>query len=109
MRNEAIVFKKLTKVPDGLGGYIEDYTDMYFFGKKTLAKDKMVITRANDRDTQNLVNMQIVYLSTVFNDVEDLKSISKGDMLVINDNEKYIVHLVEAFHHKFVITLLESF
>lgn len=109
MRNETIILKKLSKIPDGLGGYQEDFIDMYFFGKKTLAKNKMVITRANDRDTQHLVNMQILYLSTIFNDVEDLKSITKGDILEISENEKYVVNLVEAYNNKFIVTLLESF
>ena len=109
MRNEAIVLKKLSKIPDGLGGYVEDFVNMYFFGKRTLAKNKMVITRANDRDTQHLVNMQMLYLTTVFNDVEDLKSISKGDILEINEDEKYVVNLIEAYNNKFIVTLLESF
>ena len=109
MRNEAIVLKKLSKIPDGLGGYVEDFVDMYFFGKRTLAKNKMVITRANDRDTQHLVNMQMLYLTTIFNDVEDLKSISKGDILEISEDEKYVVNLIEAYNNKFIVTLLESF
>lgn len=108
MRNEKINIKTLTKVHDGLGGYKEDYEDVEFFGKVAFAKDKMVITRANDIHTQKLVNMKVIYLKTIFNDINKLKAIKRGDKLTYN-GEDYVVHLVEAYHQTFVITLLEDF
>lgn len=108
MKNEKIILKALTKKYDGLGGYIEDYEDKEFFGKVTFAKDKMVITRANDIHTQKLVNMKIIYLKNIFNNYDDLKSIKRGDKLTYN-NDDYVVHLVEAYNNMFVVTLLEDF
>lgn len=108
MKNQKIIFRALTKKNDGLGGYIEDYNDIEFFGKITYAKDKMVITRANDIHTQKLVNMKIVYLRKILNNYENLKSIKRGDKLT-HDGLDYVVHLVEAYHNTFVVTLLEDF
>lgn len=108
MKNETINIRTLTKKSDGLGGYKEDYKDMEFFGKVAFAKDRMVITRANDIHTQKLVNMKMVYLKTIFNDIGDLKAIKRGDKLTYNGDE-YVVNLVEAYHNTFVITLLEDF
>lgn len=108
MRNEKIVISALSKVSDGLGGYKEDYVDMYFFGKVAFSKDKMVITRANEINTQKLVNMKVLYLLTTLNDVSELKKIKRGDKF-IHDGEDYVVHLVEAYNKMFIITLLEDF
>lgn len=108
MRNQSIVLKSLTKKNDGLGGYKEEYEDVKFFGKVAFAKDKMVITRANDIHTQKLVNMKMLYLQKTLNDEFALKAIKRGDKFE-HKGEMYVVHLVEAYHNNFVITLLEDF
>ena len=54
MRNEKIVISALSKVSDGLGGYKEDYVDMYFFGKVAFSKDKMVVRLPINKSTSNI-------------------------------------------------------
>lgn len=108
MKNEKIILNALSKKPDGLGGYLEEYTEYEFYGKVAYAKDRMVITRANDINTQKLVNMKILYLKTTFNDESSLMQIKRGDKFT-HKGIDYVVYLVEAYGMNFIITLLEDF
>lgn len=108
MKNKKITISSLVMKNDGLGGYLEDYTDLQFYGKCTYSKDRMVITRAHDLNTQKLVGMRIVYLNTRYNNVSDLRKIKRGDRMIENGVE-YRVNVVEAYHNIFVITFLEEF
>lgn len=108
MRHQNLIIKSLTPIDDGLGGYIEEYTDIKVYGKVAYAKDKMVVTRANEVNTQKLVSMIMMYLNVNRNKEEILQSIKKGDRFFYN-NTPYSVHLVEAYQKVFIITFMEDF
>ncbi|MCI7208509.1 MAG: hypothetical protein MSA15_21260 [Clostridium sp.] len=108
MIHQNLIIKSLNPIDDGLGGYTEEYTDIKVYGKVAYAKDKMVVTRANEVNTQKLVSMMIMYLNTNRNKEEVLQSIKKGDRFIYN-NTPYSVHLVEAYQKVFIITFMEDF
>lgn len=108
MRSKKIIISSLKKQNDGLGGYKDVYQDTIFYGKMVYSKDKMIITRANDLNTQKLANQLILYLHARFNNVSMLKKINRGDR-VIEDGIEYKVQLVQAFKNMYVVTLLEEF
>ena len=108
MRHQNLIIKSLTPIDDGLGGYIEEYTDIKVYGKVAYAKDKMVVTRANEVNTQKLVNMVMMYLNTNRNKESVLQAIKKGDKFIYN-NTSYSVHLVEAYQKVFIITFMEDY
>lgn len=108
MRHQYLTIKSLNPVDDGLGGYTEEFTDIKVYGKVAYAKDKMVVTRANEVNTQKLVNMVMMYLNANRNKEEILQSIKKGDKFIYN-NQAYSVHLVEAYQKVFIITFMEDY
>ena len=108
MRHQNLIIQSLTPIDDGLGGYTEEYTDIKVYGKIAYAKDKMVVTRANEVNTQKLVSMVMMYLNVNRNKEEILQSIKKGDRFFYN-NTPYSVHLVEAYQKVFIITFMEDF
>ena len=108
MRHENLIIKSLIPIDDGLGGYTEKFTDIKVYGKVAYAKDKMVVTRANEVNTQKLVNMVMMYLNVNRNKESVLQSIKKGDRFVYN-NMPYSVHLIEAYQKVFIITFMEDF
>ena len=108
MRNSEIIFKSFLKEPDGLGGYTEKFEEKKFYGKIFFAKDKQVVTRAYDLNTQIITNMYNVYLTTFYNDFNELRSIKRGDRVNINGIE-YHVYLIHAQNNFFLITLMEDF
>lgn len=108
MRNSEVIIKSFLKTPDGLGGYTEEYEEKKFYGRLFFAKDKQVVTRAYDLNTQIITNMYKLYLTTFYNDFNDLKSIKRGDRVRINDTD-YHVYLIHAQNNFFLITLMEDF
>lgn len=108
MRHQQLIIKSLNPIDDGLGGYTEQFTDIKVYGKVAYAKDKMVVTRANEVNTQKLVNMVMMYLNTNRNKESVLQSIKKGDRFFYN-NTPYSVHLVEAYQKVFIITFMEDY
>ena len=108
MRHQYLTIKKLNAIDDGLGGYTESFEDIKVYGKFAYSKDKMVVTRANEVNTQKLVNMIVMYLNVNRNKESVLQAIKKGDKFIYN-NTSYSVHLVEAYQKVFIITFMEDY
>lgn len=108
MRHQNLIVQSHTKIPDGLGGYIEELTDIKLKGKVAFKKDKMVVTRANEVNTQKLVSMVMMYLDTNRNKEEVLMSLKKGDRFIYQ-GLPYSIHLIEAYQKIYVITFMEDF
>ena len=108
MRNSEVIIKSFLKTPDGLGGYTEEFEEKKFYGRLFFAKDKQVVTRAYDLNTQIITNKYKLYLTTFYNDFNDLRSIKRGDRVRINDVD-YHVYLIHAQNNFFLITLMEDF
>lgn len=108
MRHQKLIIKSLNPISDGLGGYMEEYVDIQVYGKVAYKKDKMVVTRAHDVNTQKLVNMVMMYLNVNRNPEPVLQSLKKGDRFIYN-NVAYSIHLIEAYQKVYVITFMEDF
>lgn len=108
MRNQKITLQLVERTEDEYGGHTISYIEKQFFGKIAFAKDRMVVTKINDINTQRLVNMYKLYLLTTYNNIDDLRAIKRGDKLTLN-GIVYTAYLVESYDKTYVITLLEDF
>ena len=108
MRNSPIIVNKLTRVPDGLGGHTETFEEIKLYGKMIFQKDKQVVTRAYDLNTQIITNMYCLYLTTFYNKREELQKLKRGDKVKI-DNINYKVFQIESHNNLFLVTLMEEF
>ena len=108
MRNTEVIIKSFLKIPDGLGGYTEEFEEKKFHGRLFFAKDKQVVTRAYDLNTQIITNMYKLYLTTFYNDFNELRNIKRGDRVTI-DGIDYHVYLIHAQNNFFLLTLMEDF
>lgn len=101
-----ITLKQLVLLDDGLGGKEEGYRELTLFGKIFFKKATKVVTRVYDTITQDSANMYVLYLNTYHNNIKDLISIKKGDIL----DEKYgnyRVDDIEAHNTNFIVTFSE--